>query len=916
VNELPTFDEFFAALWTVDPAMPARPFPWQRRLAESVRDSGWPRAIALPTGAGKTSVIDVWTWALAADAMRGKGRRQPRRLFFVIDRRIVVDSVFEHARAIAHALEQREPEPLATAASALLALGGDVPLLAARLRGGLELDRAWAESIEQPLVCASTVDQVGSRLLFRGYGLPRRSRNPLAIHAALVGNDALLVIDEAHLSAPFDATVDTVERLRARSEHELARPWHCLRMTATPRPHSGPTFTLNVEDESDGRLGRRLRAQKSAQLVEVRARRSRDAVADAAAEAACALLEDEHLRTIGVVVNRVARARAIADNLRSRSLDADVLLLIGPSRPADREQVIADAMPRVRAGRERSNNSRRLVVVATQTIEVGADLDFDALVTECAASDSLRQRFGRLDRLGELDGGGRAVILYAEARDEDPIYGSALPATWEWLQSQASDGIVDVGPRSLANPPAETLSPVVHAPLLFPAYLDRLVQTSPLPSPDPAVSVFLHGFESRPPDVEIVWRADLDSSRPDRWRDIVALVPPSGREAVRVGFLAARRWLSDLPAVDLADLEGGADEQLRDELTSGYRALRWRGARDAASKPIGAVDLRPGDTIVVPASHGGCDSDGWTPESESPVRDLLERVAPKDAPLLRLHRRVLEQACVEAVLPQDLFVPNPDDAGLLVPDPAAIQRGLEELARSDSSLGLVAQTLLAGPHTLIPYPHEEGVLVTATDDAPVLGDDDGELGGGAVSLRDHQERVTRETSRIASALGLEDRVARTLTAAASHHDEGKRDPRFQKLLSGGSAVPAGEPLAKSRTRVRDRRARERALRESGLPSGFRHEAASVALIDGMLADVDTDLVRQLIASHHGCARPYFPPTDDPNPWVDVSDLERPDGETPERFWRLVRRYGWWTLAYLEAVLRLADHRASAQERAS
>lgn len=909
MSRFPSFDEFFTALWNDEP------FPWQRRLAASVLDAGWPRAMSLPTGAGKTSVVDVWVWALAAGAA-GDGPRQPRRLFFVIDRRIVVDSVFDRAAAIARALREANVDPLAAVGSTLLGLGGSQPLLAARLRGGLEIDRAWAESLAQPLVCATTVDQVGSRLLFRGYGLPHRRRNSLPIHAALVGNDALLVVDEAHLSAPFDETLTMIRRLRSM-EPDLGLPWHCLRMTATPRPESGAPFALDAADEDDERLRRRLQAPKPSRLVDVPARRNRDAIAEAAGGEASLLLADEALRTIGVVVNRVARARAIADALRERRLDADVLLLIGPSRPLERDQAVADALPRLRAGRARTADSRRLVVVATQTIEVGADLDFDALVTECASADSLRQRFGRLDRLGDLNGGARAVVLYSPASGDDPVYGTAVEPAWRWLQQQAVDGVVDVGPQALAEPPAAALAPVAHAPLLFPAYLDRLVQTSPLPAPEPAVSVFLHGFDSRPPDVEIVWRADLDPAHPERWPEVVALAPPSGLEAVRVGFAAARRWLNGLPPADIADVEGGAEEQAEDGASATARVLRWRGARDDATMPIDAGELRPGDTIVVSASKGGCDDAGWAPALRAPVDDLVERVAlAQRKPLLRLHPLVLANSGLDPQLARDLLVPDEDDAAILVPDRDAVARLVAEIAEGESPLADAARALSGGEYRILLYPGNDGVIVAASDDAPALDDDEGELAGVRtdVLLRDHQDGVAREALRTATAVGLDERLGRALAAAAARHDEGKRDPRFQRVLAGGSSIHVGEPLAKERVQVRDRASQRRAWRESGLPSGFRHEAASVAVLDGLEEGLDAELVAHLVASHHGCARPYFPIVEDASPWVDVSELQRVDGEVPERFWRLVRRYGWWGLAYLEAVLRLADHRQSASER--
>ena len=90
---------------------------------------------------------------------------------------------------------------------------------------------------------------------------------------------------------------------------------------------------------------------------------------------------------------------------------------------------------------------------------------------------------------------------------------------------------------------------------------------------------------------------------------------------------------------------------------------------------------------------------------------------------------------------------------------------------------------------------------------------------------------------------------------------------------------------------------------------------------------DPELVVWLIGSHHGHGRPFFPhadPDDDrPRSFAAVGVSELAKGAGPQSLafeWRGVdwigmadrvrRRYGPWELALMEAVLRLADHRAS------
>jgi CRISPR-associated endonuclease/helicase Cas3 len=167
-----------------------------------------------------------------------------------------------------------------------------------------------------------------------------------------------------------------------------------------------------------------------------------------------------------------------------------------------------------------------------------------------------------------------------------------------------------------------------------------------------------------------------------------------------------------------------------------------------------------------------------------------------------------------------------------------------------------------------------------------------------------------------------------LELAGVLHDAGKADPRFQAWLHGGNirrAEMCGVLYAKSVVPFTSHRELTASRDWAGYPAGGRHELASVRLAecDGALpADLDTaqrDLILHLIAAHHGYCRPFAPVVEDPQPGEVVfnhrgrvlrtpnaTGLERLDSGIAERFWMLTRRYGWWGLPYLEALLRLAD----------
>ena len=991
------FAKFFSVLWG------HLPFAWQQALADRVLErveAPWPEAIALPTASGKTACLDIAIFALAAQASRLAQKQTitaPRRVFFVVDRRVIVDEAYERARRMDDQLENAKEgilkmvaDNLRQIASGEMTNSDDVrPLSVHVLRGGMYRSEGWARNPLQPTVVASTVDQIGSRLLFRAYG---RGHVTWPIYAGLVANDSLILLDEAHCAQPFLQTLQAVRRFQTWAQAPLGRCFCPVVMSATPPPGIEDIF----EDQSDEGhdpahpLGRRQLAQKPSILKTVEKAKGKQAtgvLARALAEAASGLVNEER-RAIMVFVNRVATARE-THRLLAADYGDRAVLLTGRMRPVDKEVIVQQRLKLLRSdvSGERSL-AQPLIVVATQTLEVGADLDFDGLVTECASLDALRQRFGRLNRMGRPIQAQAAILVRGDQagatgdeqeekkktqkKQDDPIYGEALTETWAWLNNgKDENGEVDFGIAHLEGklPKGDFLAalnaPSANASVMLPAHVDCLAQTAPEPHPSPDVAPFLHGPREGAADVQVCWRADMDLADEEAREHAVeslVLCPPSSSETLPVPISVFRRWLAgETFEDDSGDMEGSGTTTDTNEESASYRGreiIRWRGAGtelgDITSDPR---NIRPGDVIAIPTNHPlPRQLLGDLPQEADPdVGDRAYRLN-RAKPILRIHPKLVD-AWPDSVTAKETarellnnldrkFEDDPDEVtgalrDLLTelsnsPESSWLSEAADELrkeypgSRLDHAYRVVGDKsiVLVGRRRIPKLAHEADSF-SDEDDASASGTS--HRNGHPVKLRTHLPGVEGFARCHAAGCGLPEDLVETIAHAGLLHDLGKADPRFQSLLRGGARRLGGELLAKSAGMPRTRAARNRARKDSGYPEGGRHELLSVRMAENapiLLPESNElrDLVLHLIASHHGHCRPFAPVVFDERGvgvdfelrdqrmyWSGPTNLERLDSGVSDRYWRLVRRYGWWGLAWLEALLRLADWRQSERE---
>jgi CRISPR-associated endonuclease/helicase Cas3 len=543
------------------------PFPWQTALLREFIAEKFPTSISIPTGLGKTSLIALWLIACYI-ALREDRSSFPRRLYFVINRRTVVDEATTFAARLLARIEAAETLELAEMKETLLtaaAFSEENCIGLSTLRGEFADNEEWRVDPSRPAITIGTIDKIGSKLLFAGYGDSAYTR-PTA--AALMGISSYVVYDEAHLEPAFSALLESIAHFIAQEPTPgQQRPFgsfHFTELSATPREGTG--FSLTQEDQHNETVQQRIHARKTLTLIP-------DSDNLTATICAHALQFEDRAEKILVYVNSPEDAFVVFDELnQKKNAHGRVALLTGTIRGFERD-LLAEQDPNYRLFLQPDQAvTESIYLVSTSAGEVGADFDADHVTTEGTTLDALIQRLGRLNRRGRTTEARAIVVINAKAladeqkkkaaaeakatqiaqkqakkkakaktkksssnngdgndpdeEDEEPVEQVFVPpqplaCTIEFINSKlAPDGTLDVGPAHIStliaslsdqerrrcfSSQADTL-PLSEK--TFNAYAQTTIPYFDLGVPKP--EIYLHGRTEMPAETTVVWRTEAE----------------------------------------------------------------------------------------------------------------------------------------------------------------------------------------------------------------------------------------------------------------------------------------------------------------------------------------------------------------------------------------------------------------------
>jgi CRISPR-associated endonuclease/helicase Cas3 len=805
------------------------PFPWQVDLFQHFIAGRVPEACDIPTGLGKTSVIAIWLLA------RERNLALPRRLVYVVNRRTVVDQTTS------------EVERLASTYTGELAVS--------TLRGQLADNREWSADPSRQAVICGTVDMIGSRLLFCGYGLGFKQR---PIHAGFLGQDALLVHDEAHLEPAFQSLVEEIVREQAR----CGDPWplKLMQLTATPRD---PTTALRISDEDRRHpvVFKRIHAKKRMHLHEFDGKGLPDLVVQKVLELR------EAKAPVLVFLRSVDDVLRVIKRLRQKKVSCDQLT--GTLRGHERDKLLETKVFRHfmpdRGGDEFA------VLVCTSAGEVGVNISADHMVCDLSTFDSMAQRLGRLNRFG-LTESAVHIFVPTDLDEEKPIE-KRLLRTVDLLvrlngdASPAALSALPIEERVSAFSPAPRLLPATD--ILFDAWAMTSVRT-PMAG-RPPVEAYLHGvIEDELARTTIAWRDEVDLIDQMLWdselaRDLLDDYPLKPHETLsdqskRVANIlqSAQEHGKDSPLWIVRDTEIE-----RINLSALLRSVRHDKGKLAQRIANCTLLLSP---------------KLWPPICGQLSESLVSQVAESES---------ASQGDIA-----DLWT-IPDEKKREPPVPGR-HRTFNEESRP-AGMRLIRRVILKEDEE-----DPNNSRVWSWFEHPRGGDGDGSRAAReAVLLSVHSADVEDRARAIAQSLDLSETQRVAIAFAGKHHDDGKSRRIWQRGIGNHHSTFI---YAKSGPRMTPLDA-----------SRYRHELGSVLDFlekNSSLQPEMRELCLHLIAAHHGRARPHFPIDELFDPEHRGTDFKRLGLQIQQRFARLQRRYGRWGLAYLESLVRAADYLAS------
>lgn len=909
------------------------PFSWQEEVLDHICEHGvWPERINAPTGSGKSSVVDIHLFANALAAV-GAAPRVPRRLCVTVGRRALVDSQADRADNILGCMKKAltdgsgEPGILRRVAEALQSFQTrndekeSNPFETGHIRGELSNRNLPVTDISACAIIAATPDMYGSRALFRGYGSTKAARPR---ETALLTMDTVMVLDEAHMNRQLLHTTQRIAELQKREVNLGVPTLQVVETTATPSTEDSESTTLGVDIEAldspnDKELRKRVYSHKELVLHPIDKWDGKPGNA-ATVNAAVGVIKEflarreagedsKEAHTVGCIVNHVRTAISIKEKLVKDKVfgkEEEVQLLVGRMRPYDLKKLHPDLFTT-------EGDESVKVVVATQTLEVGVDVDFADLVTELAPASSLAQRFGRVNRLGHRTDSKVVVIEPASGdsvkKDAPPYKAVDLSNAYAWLEALNGTENPSVNPAAMVkNPPVQS-SPER---LLYqrPEWPDLLEfsRTDENPYDEPDLDLWLHdSLDAETAMGGVIVRDNLPSNTSAAMEILkTSYFAPSDLET----FPANLKILQEI--LDYQDEHGVKPRKFL------YRQGEISLWQDADHGEESRQSLAPGDVLLLDM--------GSVPFTNQGIA-VTQRELPSKKDELK---------AVPFLLKAVSFL---DDAELYVAELYVYEKCADREERFRKYLGLspeeVAELLDAqsadGKKKMIASEltteAEDGQEVIAwyavvTDEEFVEGSDIAQelAPAGPVLLDDHQNDVAERTRQLAENLGLAPEFSEALELAAKYHDEGKRDLRFQQMLGADAETGA---LAKSgrRSVAEAYRARSR----SALPRGWRHEQLSALMVAASPEKVGEhrDLVLRIIGCSHGHGRfsfahdagfllkeGYLPEGTDYEALKEQATRLFNVGYWDNLMEQTSRTYGPYATAYLEAVERAADAQIS------